>query len=234
MAWYPKLLGRNGLVKLGGTTITPDAAEVNRLDGVTAGTVTASKVAVPDANKDIGDFRNLDAVNIDAGASGTAGSVDVFPATASKGKLAITCTDQTGNTTVTLTAGAMGQATAVQIADPGVAASYVVQTSSAKTAAVADLLAVGVAAGYKVARGVSAVTGTLAITTGLATVVAVSAVLAEDAALTGTLVTATIPAQAGGDAGKFTAKVWKPTAAGDCTPVAADAAKSVSWIAIGT
>lgn len=93
---------------------------------------------------------------------------------------------------------------------------------------------VGVAGGYKVARGVTAVTGTGAITTGLATVVAVSAVLAADADLTGTLVTTTIPTQTGGDAGKFTAKVWKPTAANDCTPIAADAEKSVSWIAVGT
>ena len=60
-----------------------------------------------DANKDVGDFRNLDAVNLDAGASGTAGTVDVFPTTASKGKLAISCTDQTGDTTVSLVAGAM-------------------------------------------------------------------------------------------------------------------------------
>ena len=48
------------------------ATETAVLDGVTAGTVTASKAVVVDANKDIGDFRNLDAVNIDAGASGSA------------------------------------------------------------------------------------------------------------------------------------------------------------------
>jgi hypothetical protein len=67
------------------------AAELAVIDGVTAGTVTASKAVVVDSSKNIGDFNNLDAVNIDAGASGAAGSVDVFPGTAARGKLAIAC-----------------------------------------------------------------------------------------------------------------------------------------------
>lgn len=104
-------------------------------DDVTAGTVAASKVVQVDANKDIGDFRNLDAVNIDAGASGTAGSVDVFPTTASKGKLTITCTDQTGNTTVGLVAGAMGQGTTITIPDPGAATANVLLSAGAQTIA---------------------------------------------------------------------------------------------------
>lgn len=108
-------------------------AEIAFLDGVTAGTVTASKGVVVDSNKDIGDFRNVDVVNLDAGASGTAGTVDVFPSTASKGKLAITCTSQTNDTTVTLTAGAMGQATAITIPDPGGATASVVLTEGAQT-----------------------------------------------------------------------------------------------------
>lgn len=66
------------------------------------GTVTASELVSADANKDCGDFRNLDAINVDAGASGTAGSVDVFPSTASKGKLAITAADSSGDTTTTI------------------------------------------------------------------------------------------------------------------------------------
>ena len=35
-------------------------------------------------------------------------------------------------------------------------------------------------------------------------------------------------------AGNIILKVWKPTAAADCTPIAAVLAKSVRWIAIGT
>ena len=115
-------------------------ANVDVLGSVTAGTVAASKAVVVDANKDVGDFRNLDAVNIDAGTSGTAGSVDIFPATGSKGKFSLTCTDQTGDTTVTLNADAMGQGTTVHVADPGAAASYVVQSTAALTLAEADVL----------------------------------------------------------------------------------------------
>lgn len=108
------------------------------------GTVTASEVVSVDANKDVGDFRNLDAVNIDAGASGTAGTVDVFPSTASKGKLAISCTDQTGDTTVSLVAGAMAAARTITIPDPLAAANVMlgVQTSTARTAT-ADGLTTG-------------------------------------------------------------------------------------------
>lgn len=115
------------------------------VDNVTDGTVSASKAVIVDTNKDIGDFRNLDAVNIDAGASGTAGTVDVFPTTASKGKLAISCTDQTGNTTVGLVVGAMGQATTVTIPDPLATAAQTIlgmQAAVARTAT-ADGLTTG-------------------------------------------------------------------------------------------
>lgn len=57
-------------------------------------------------------------VDIDAGSSGVAGSVDIYPSTAAKGKLNITCTDQTGDTTVSLVAGAMAAARTITLADP--------------------------------------------------------------------------------------------------------------------
>lgn len=41
----------DGNLYQGGTKIAADAAEINRLDGVTAGTVAAGKVLVPDSNK---------------------------------------------------------------------------------------------------------------------------------------------------------------------------------------
>lgn len=102
----------------------------------TKGTVTAGELVAVDSNKDIGDFRNLDCTNLDAGASGTAGTVDIFPGTASKGKLAISCTNQTGDTTVSLVAGAMADARTITIPDPLAAASVMLgaQTSTARTA----------------------------------------------------------------------------------------------------
>ena len=90
-------------------------------------------------------------------------------------------------------------------------------------------------AGNYVKRGVASITGSGTVATGLTTVVSVVATLQDDAALTGDTVTATIGDQAGTPAaGSVILKVWKPTASGDCTPIAATAAKSVNWIAVGT
>lgn len=107
-------------------------AEQTVLDGVTAGTVKASKAVVVDANKDIGDFRNVDVVNLDAGASGTAGSVDIFPATAAKGKVAITAADNTGDTTTGIAVAAQAGARTLTVPDPGASASFVM-TEGAQT-----------------------------------------------------------------------------------------------------
>lgn len=114
-----------------GAPITATSAELNVLDGVTAGTVLASGGVVVDSNKDIGDFRNLDAVNIDAGADAAVGSVDIFPTTTSRGKFILTCTDQDGATNVTFKPAAMGQASVVSIPDPGAATANVLLTDAA-------------------------------------------------------------------------------------------------------
>jgi hypothetical protein len=102
--------------------ITASAAELNTLTSVTAGTAAASKAVVLGASKEIatittatitnlttttatvttGNVTTVNATNVDAGASGTAGTVDIFPTTASKGKLALTAADNTGNTTTTI------------------------------------------------------------------------------------------------------------------------------------
>lgn len=94
----------------------------------------------------------------------------------------------------------------------------------------------GVAAGYKVARGVAAITGSGTVVTGLATVVAVVATPSSDLdGVTLAGVSGTIGNQAGAPAaGSVILKCWKVTAVGDATMIAADAAKNVNWIAIGT
>lgn len=48
-----------GSLKIAGTQVTATAAQLNASAGVTAGTVTASKAVVVDANKDIASFRNV-------------------------------------------------------------------------------------------------------------------------------------------------------------------------------
>ena len=60
---------------IGGTAVTTTAAELNVLDAVSAGSVTASLAVVVDSNKDIGSFRNvtltgeLDAATLDLSSS---------------------------------------------------------------------------------------------------------------------------------------------------------------------
>jgi hypothetical protein len=56
---------------------------------------------------------------LNLGASGTAGTLNIFPATASKGNLQLVATNNTGNTITTITNAAMGQASVVSVPDPG-------------------------------------------------------------------------------------------------------------------
>lgn len=105
-----------------------------------------------------------------------------------------------------------------------------------KTAAQINLLAAGVAGGYKVARGVAAITGSGTVVTGLATVVAVVATPATDPDGTAlACVSASIGNQTDAPAaGSVYLKTWKITAADNGALIAADAAKNINWIAIGT
>jgi len=89
---------------------------------------------------------------------------------------------------------------------------------------------IGVAAGYNLARGETAVTGTADIATGLTTVVQAVACLETDPSLEA--LWASVADSVTG--GNIVLKVWKPTGAADCTPIAATVAKSVRWIAVGT
>ncbi len=82
----------------------------------TVETLTATTVNAPTVN----------ATNIDAGASGTAGSVDIFPTTASKGKTKLTATANSGDTTTTITTAAMAGTRTLTVPDPlQTAASFV-------------------------------------------------------------------------------------------------------------
>ena len=68
--------GSNGL-KLGADLVTASGAELNFLDGSTAGTVVASKAIVADANKDVSEFRNLRAVQLSASTNIVIGAADI-------------------------------------------------------------------------------------------------------------------------------------------------------------
>lgn len=70
--------------------------------------------------------------NFIAGASGAAGAIYSYPATASKGSLALVGVDNTGDTVTTISNAAMGQASTISIPDPGAAtASFLLDAGSA-------------------------------------------------------------------------------------------------------
>jgi hypothetical protein len=121
--------------------VTSTAGEINYNDITAAGTVEATKAVVVDGNKDASAFRNLGAVNIDAGSSGAAGTVDIFPSTASKGKIAITAANSAGDTTTTIVNASQGGARTYTIPDAGGAASFAMTgtTAGSITATVAEL-----------------------------------------------------------------------------------------------
>lgn len=55
---------------------------------------------------------------ISCGLAGKSGTLSIWPATAAKGRVDITCTDQTGDTLVSLVIGAMAAARSITLADP--------------------------------------------------------------------------------------------------------------------
>ena len=63
---------------IGGTNVTSTAAELNLLDGITAGTVSASLAVIADSNKDITGFRNVTLTGeLDAGSLDISGDADI-------------------------------------------------------------------------------------------------------------------------------------------------------------
>lgn len=73
--------------------------------------------------------------NIDAGASGSAGTIDVYPGTASRGKIAISAANNAANHTIGITNASHGQATVYTIQDCGQAAANFIMSQGAQTIA---------------------------------------------------------------------------------------------------
>ena len=63
---------------IGGTNVTASAADINLIDGITNGTVIASKAIITDSNKDITGGRNITITGeLDAGSLDVSGDIDV-------------------------------------------------------------------------------------------------------------------------------------------------------------
>ena len=68
----------DGKFTLGSTAVTSTAAELNLVDGITAGTVAASKAVIVDGNKDALGFRNVTATGeLDAATLDISGDADI-------------------------------------------------------------------------------------------------------------------------------------------------------------
>lgn len=122
----------SGTVDAAAFTVNGVAVDDSALSGVTPGTATASKAVVLGASKEISTITTAGITNLDLGASGTAGTFDIFPTTAAKGKLSIAATDSTGDTTSTITNAAQSAAATWTIPDTNGAAGFVM-TAAAQT-----------------------------------------------------------------------------------------------------
>jgi hypothetical protein len=120
--------------------------EIQDSVGTVIATVGTSEITIPVLNTTTFTTSTYAVTNVDAGASGTAGTVDIFPATASRGKTQFTATNNTGDTTTTITNAAQAGAVTYTIPDAGGSASFVMTSGTAATAVVKDL-DLGTAAG---------------------------------------------------------------------------------------
>jgi hypothetical protein len=115
---------RFALVDLKGTTYwyeTPTKTLAQMLP--LAGGTMSGNIAMGNGN--ITGAAQVTSTNFDAGASGTAGTVDVFPATAVKGKIQIAAANSAGDTTTTITNASQAAARTYTIPDAGADASFV-------------------------------------------------------------------------------------------------------------
>jgi hypothetical protein len=77
-----------------------------------------------------------DTINtLNVGASGTAGTINIFPATASKGKAVVTVSDNTTNTTTAITVAAQAAARTYTVPDAGTTNASFVMTQGTQTLA---------------------------------------------------------------------------------------------------
>lgn len=247
-----------GALKIAGTAVTASAAELNTMTGITAsaaelnlndgtiaGTSVASKTLALGANKNT-DVLVLPVSGLKIGAgAGTAVTASAAELntltgiTADVGELNLIDGSIAGTSVASkaLALGANKNTDILALPVSGLKIGAGAGTAVDRTAAELNLLAQGVAAGYKLARGVlTTVDEDDTVVTGLTTVVAVTATLGSDPVAGCQFVTATIGDQAGAPAaGSVQIKTWKATAAGDTALIAATTfSKLVNWIAVGT
>src|SRR6185437_4690770 len=105
--------GTNGQMLLGVTGSDPIWGGSPTITGGTISGVTSASVATLTGST------SVSSPLVQAGSSGTAGTLDVFPGTASKGKTELTAADNSGNTTTTIHTAAQAGARTYTIPDEG-------------------------------------------------------------------------------------------------------------------
>jgi len=234
--------------------VTATAAEINLIDGSVAGTAVASKALSLGTNKNV-DVLAVADLKLGAGAgtsvTSTAAELNILDGvTATMAEINLIDGSVAGTAVASkvLALGTDKNVDVLAVADLklGAGAGTSVTSTAAelnildgvtKTASEINLLAAGVAAGYKIARGVATIgSASDDVAAGLTTVVAAVVSLVGDPSLTHMYSSCTVGDQAGAPAaGSIRIKSWKPTATGDVTPTAATSTfANVAWIAIGT
>lgn len=152
----PAQLGVSALDFLAGTVAVSGSTVLNEIPTAadTAGTIKSSAGVTNTIGGAV-----VVAGNVTAGASGTAGVFTSYPATAARGALLVTAVANTGNTNVTISNAAHGQASVVSIPDGGQATANFIISASAGTQTIASG-SLSVAAG-NVSAGASGAAGTV-------------------------------------------------------------------------
>jgi hypothetical protein len=175
---------QNGMMALVSTKPTPNSAvtQSSWLDVVFASgrwsltptAVAPGSITLPTAANHIASFTDtvgtlsddvataINGGNIQAGLSGTAGYFASFPSTASKGSLRVTAVANTGDTLVTLSNVAHGQATVYSLPDAGNALGRVLVGATATPFTTAHLLKASGTGGLIVDAGASVIASTTA------------------------------------------------------------------------
>jgi|15BtaG_2_1085339.scaffolds.fasta_scaffold00113_20 hypothetical protein len=104
------------LVSQGGDTVLPTTANHFAIFTNTEGTLSDAAITAVNSGP------------IQAGLSGTAGTLRSYPSTAAKGSLMLSAVDSTGDFTTTISNGAMGQSTLLTMTDPGGATGSLLTT----------------------------------------------------------------------------------------------------------
>jgi hypothetical protein len=157
-------------VSIDGTgTITLALADLT--GGVTLPTILNHLVVSTNTSGQLGNLTGT-AINngsVQAGASGVAGTLISFPATAARGSLVVAGVANTGNTTTTISNAAMGQASVISIPDPGAATANFLLNAGPQTMAAGSSIVLAKVNGTEAANAVTANGVAGAITTSVLT-----------------------------------------------------------------